>query len=99
YNEEEGIRSIIERTLSASNKIRSETGLSEVEVIVVNDGSHDATARIAQKYSEQNLIRLISYEKNRGYGAAIKAGFAEASGDLLSFLDADGTCDPLIFVD
>lgn len=99
YNEEEGIRSIIERTLSASNKIRSETGVSEVEVIVVNDGSQDATARIAQKYSDQNLIRLISYEKNRGYGAAIKAGFAEASGDLLSFLDADGTCDPQIFVD
>lgn len=99
YNEEEAIRNIIERTLAASGKIRSDAGISDIEVIVVNDGSHDATARIAQEYSEQNRIRLISYEKNRGYGAAIKTGFAAASGDLLSFLDADGTCDPLSFVD
>ncbi|MCI0414937.1 glycosyltransferase family 2 protein [bacterium] len=99
YNEEEGIREIIERTLSVSPKIQSNAGISDVEVIVVNDGSQDATARFAQEYSMQNRIRLISYEQNRGYGAAIKSGFAEASGELLSFLDADGTCDPLNFID
>src|SRR5262249_2242531 len=38
-----------------------------------------------------------SYEHNRGYGAAIKAGFAVAKGEMLGFLDADGTCDPLFF--
>jgi glycosyltransferase involved in cell wall biosynthesis len=37
---------------------------------------------------------VIVFERNRGYGAAIKEGFRQASGDLLGFLDADGTCDP-----
>jgi glycosyltransferase involved in cell wall biosynthesis len=99
YNEEDGIREIIERTLSVSPQIQSNAGISDVEVIVVNDGSQDATARLAQEYSMQNRIQLISYEQNRGYGAAIKTGFAGASGELLSFLDADGTCDPLSFID
>jgi glycosyltransferase involved in cell wall biosynthesis len=99
YNEEQAIRNIIERTLTSSETIRSKAGIAEVEVIVVNDGSQDGTARIAGEYSEDNRIHLISYSNNRGYGAAIQAGFAEASGDLLSFLDADGTCDPLLFVE
>jgi glycosyltransferase involved in cell wall biosynthesis len=42
-------------------------------------------------------VRLIVFEKNRGYGAAIKEGFRQSSGELVSFLDADGTCDPNYF--
>lgn len=94
YNEEEAIASIIERTLAARQSICDAAGLAGVDVIVVSDGSSDRTAEIAGQY---NNIKLIAYEKNRGYGAAIKTGFAAASGDLLAFLDADGTCDPLFF--
>jgi glycosyltransferase involved in cell wall biosynthesis len=94
YNEEDAIASIIERTLAARDSICAEANLSAVDVIVVSDGSSDRTAEIAGHYAD---IRLIAYEKNRGYGAAIKTGFAAASGDLLAFLDADGTCDPLFF--
>lgn len=96
YNEEDAIASIIERTLAARSAICEKAGIDSVEVIVVNDGSADRTAEIARGYKE---IKLISYENNRGYGAAIKQGFEQASGDLLSFLDADGTCDPLFFIE
>ena len=44
-------------------------------------------------------MRVIVFEQNRGYGAAIKEGFARSSGELVAFLDADGTCDPTVFAD
>ena len=96
-NEEGAIRSIIERTLAARDTIVKKTPAEEVQVIVVSDGSSDRTPEIAREYVPQ--IKLISYRVNRGYGAAIKLGFRESDGDLVAFLDADGTCDPLFFVD
>ncbi len=95
YNEEQSIASIIERTLAARSVITAKTPITSVEVIIVNDGSKDKTPDIAKGYKD---ITLITYQKNKGYGAAIKLGFAQAHGDLLGFLDADGTCDPLFFV-
>jgi glycosyltransferase involved in cell wall biosynthesis len=94
YNEEEAIGPIIERCLAAKEKIINSTHVDEVEIIVVNDGSKDRTSEIATHYVD---IHLISYENNKGYGAAVKEGFAVANGDVLGFLDADGTCDPLFF--
>jgi glycosyltransferase involved in cell wall biosynthesis len=96
YNEEEAIAAIIERCLAERDNIVRETPVSDVEVIVVNDGSKDRTAEIAAQFPE---INLVSYEKNKGYGAAIKAGFDKATGTLVAFLDADGTCDPRYFID
>ncbi len=93
-NEEAVIGSIIERTLAARAEIVATSPVHEVEVIVVSDGSTDRTAEIAASYGE---ARLIVFERNRGYGAAIKRGFEEASGELVGFLDADGTCDPRFF--
>jgi glycosyltransferase involved in cell wall biosynthesis len=94
YNEEKAIGPIIERCLGARAEIISGTDLDEVEIIVVNDGSRDQTAAIGAQYPG---IRLISHEVNKGYGAALKTGFAAAGGDVLGFLDADGTCDPIFF--
>jgi len=95
YNEEQSIGSTVERTLKAKPDIIKKMGIKDVEVVVVDDGSEDNTKQIAARYKD---IVLVSYEKNKGYGAAIKQGFEKASGDLLSFLDADGTCDPVLFV-
>ena len=95
YNEEDAIANIIERCLKERDTIVRETPVERVEIIVVNDGSHDKTPEIARQFNE---ISLISYAKNRGYGAAIKAGFEKATGTIVSFLDADGTCDPNYFV-
>ena len=63
---------------------------------MVSDGSTDKTVEIARGYDG---IRLIAFERNRGYGAAIKRGFEEVESDLVGFLDADGTCDPRFFAD
>jgi len=95
YNEEKAIASIIERCLAERERIIAETPVEDVEVLVVNDGSRDRTAQIAARYDE---VRLISYDHNQGYGAALKRGFDEGRGSLVSFLDADGTCDPRFFV-
>ena len=92
FNEEDAIASIIERTLAARPEICARANLAAVQVVVVSDGSSDRTAEIARGYRD---VTTIAYARNRGYGAAIMTGFGQATGDLLAFLDADGTCDPL----
>jgi len=93
YNEERGIAQIIERTLSIRPRLR-EVGVDDMELLVVDDGSRDRTAEIAACYPE---VRLIRHTVNRGYGAALKTGFNHARGNLLGFLDADGTYPPEYF--
>ena len=95
YNEEQAIGSVIERCLAARPNIVAHTAVDDVEVIVVSDGSTDRTAEIVSEYDE---VKLETFENNRGYGAAIKRGFELSDGDLVSFLDGDGTCDPEFFV-
>jgi glycosyltransferase involved in cell wall biosynthesis len=90
-NEEEAIGSTLERALAARDEIVKKTPVNCVDVVFVNDGSTDGTQAIADRYSEVIKIR---FEKNRGYGAAIKAGFQATEADLVGFMDADGTCDP-----
>src|SRR4051794_28653215 len=95
-NEEDSIASIIERCLAAAPEIIAATGLRAVDVTVVSDGSTDRTVEIASRYLD--WINLIIFEKNKGYGAAIKEAWRRSDAELLAFLDADGTCDPTFFV-
>jgi glycosyltransferase involved in cell wall biosynthesis len=95
-NEEEAIAGTISRCLAARDRIKEAAGLADVEVIVVSDGSTDGTAKIAQGFEE---VKVIVFEQNRGYGAAIKEGFRQGKGSLVGFLDADGTCDPEYFAE
>lgn len=90
YNEEDGIADIVARVLSIEPSLAA-SGVSELEVIVVDDGSQDATARIV---ADCPRVRLIQHGCNLGYGAALKTGFRCATGSLLAFLDADGTYPP-----
>jgi glycosyltransferase involved in cell wall biosynthesis len=92
-NEEHGIADIIERVLSIRPGLR-DVGVDDLELIVVDDGSQDRTPKISASYSE---VRCISHPANRGYGAALKTGFSIATGNLLGFLDADGTYPPEYF--
>jgi glycosyltransferase involved in cell wall biosynthesis len=95
YNEESGIAEIIERVLAIRPSL-ADAEVDDLELIVVDDGSGDETATIAAGYSE---VRLIRQPVNRGYGAALKTGFSQARGNLLGFLDADGTYPPEHFAD
>jgi glycosyltransferase involved in cell wall biosynthesis len=62
----------------------------ESEVIVVNDGSNDASAAIAENAG----IKVLSRPYSQGNGAAIKSGARAATGDILIFMDADGQHQP-----
>jgi len=69
---------------------RIRTLLPMAEVLVVNDGSSDDTAALAQKAG----AKVISHVYSMGNGAAIKTGARAASGDVIVFMDADGQHDP-----
>jgi glycosyltransferase involved in cell wall biosynthesis len=94
-NEEDSIQAIIERSLDAREYIRAHSPITQVSIVVVSDGSTDATAEIAGRYASR--VGLIVFPKNRGYGAAIKEAWRGSDAELLGFLDADGTCDPRFF--
>ena len=95
-NEEGAIGGTITRCLDARAEIERTAHLDGVEIIVVSDGSTDRTVEIARGFDQ---VRVIVFEKNRGYGAAIKEGFRQGTGTLVSFIDADGTCDPRYFAE
>jgi hypothetical protein len=93
YNEENGILEITQRVLAVRPALQA-VGLHDLELIVVDDGSHDRTVELA---SAQPGVRLVQHAHNKGYGAALKTGFNAAQGELLGFLDADGTYPPEYF--
>ena len=92
YNEENGIEEIVRRVLAIKPALQ-EVGVDDLELIVVDDGSSDRTAEIAGSIEG---VRLIQQE-NKGYGGALKTGFSNAKGELIGFLDADGTYPPEYF--
>jgi len=97
YNEEGCIADIILRVLGVKDDL-AKAGVGLEELLVVDDCSHDRTAQIAEDIALQNpRLRVIRHSKNRGYGGALKTGFAQARGDLVGFLDADGTYPPEYF--
>lgn len=93
YNEADGIRDICERTLAVRPALAA-VGVNGLELIVVDDGSSDDTAGVAESIPG---VRLLRHAQNGGYGAALKTGFAAATGEWCGFLDADGTYPPEYF--
>ena len=83
YNEQQSIATVLDKL-----KATLDDGEQSYEVIVVDDGSTDNTAKIVQ---QKGGVRLIQHPYNRGYGAALKTGILNASGDTILTIDADGT--------
>ena len=93
YNEERGIAEIACRVLSMEADLKH-AGVDQLELLIVDDGSKDRTVEVASKIAGVNLICHL---RNKGYGAALKTGFSKARGELIGFLDADGTYPPEYF--
>lgn len=97
YNEENGIAQIMQRVMAVRAEL-AKVGVDDLELLVVNDGSKDRTAEVSgQVAASLKGVRVVSHPKNKGYGAALKTGFSEAHGELIGFLDADGTYPPEYF--
>jgi glycosyltransferase involved in cell wall biosynthesis len=97
YNEENGIADIVGRVLAIEEDLQT-VGIKELELLVVDDGSKDRTAEITQNMAKNfSGLKLIKHPVNKGYGAALKTGFSSAKGELIGFLDADGTYPPEYF--
>lgn len=90
YNEENGIAEICHRVLNICDELK-EVQVDDLELIIVDDGSSDRTVEIAR---EIDGVRLVCHKQNQGYGSALKTGFAISSGELIGFMDADGTYPP-----
>ena len=93
YNEEKGIAEIACRVLSMEADLKH-AGVDQLELLIVDDGSKDRTVEVASNIAGVNLI---CHPRNKGYGAALKTGFSKARGELIGFLDADGTYPPEYF--
>jgi glycosyltransferase involved in cell wall biosynthesis len=93
FDEEEGIAATVERVQALRPRLQ-QSGIGRLQVIVVDDGSRDRTAEILRRIEGVEVIR---HGENRGYGAALKSGLNQATGNLVAFLDADGTYPPECF--
>lgn len=67
----------------------------DYEVIVINDGSEDDTGAVLENLKTKfaPFVRVVHHEQNRGYGAALRSGFAAAQKDLIFYTDGDGQYD------
>jgi glycosyltransferase involved in cell wall biosynthesis len=68
----------------------------DFEVIVINDCSEDDTAKILDELARiyPDRVRIVHHETNRGYGGALRTGFATATKDFVFYTDGDGQYDP-----
>ena len=86
YNEVSTLEKVIDAVL--------ESPVGQKEVIIVDDGSTDGTSELIRDKIEQRVARVIFHEKNQGKGAALRSGFAVATGDVVLVQDADLEYDP-----
>lgn len=85
YNEQENVEGTVERALADIGPMVD----GSLEVLIVDDGSTDRTPELADGLAAAHPEVRVHHQPNRGYGGALKAGFADASGELICFSDGD----------
>jgi glycosyltransferase involved in cell wall biosynthesis len=85
YNEQASLRDVVHRVRSVGY---------DKEIILVDDCSTDGSREILEEYKDQEGYHVLFHPKNRGKGAALRTGFAHASGDVIIIQDADLEYDP-----
>jgi glycosyltransferase involved in cell wall biosynthesis len=97
YNEEGNIERVVKSAIDVLTPLKI-----DYEVIIVNDGSKDKTAQIADRLAAENKnVRAVHHSVNRGYGAALQSGFKAATKECVFYTDGDGQFNikelPLLF--
>ncbi len=89
HDEEGNLERVVGRSIAVLNE-----NVPDWEIVIVDDGSVDATPQIADDLAaREDRIRVVHHPHNRGYGSAWRSGFAEARGEWIMCMDADGQFD------
>ena len=89
YNEQGNVTRTVQNALDVLENLKA-----DFEVIIVDDGSRDDTAKIADEIAAQNSrIKVVRHPVNLGYGAALQSGFKAAKKELVFYTDGDGQFD------
>lgn len=89
YNEQDNIEKVVKSAIEVLRPL----GI-DFEIIIVNDGSRDKTAQIADKLASENKnIKAVHHQANLGYGSALQSGFKAATKEYVFYTDGDGQFD------
>ena len=95
YNDSGTIASLVITAIHAAQSVTD-----DFEVIVVNDGSADRTAEVADELAAMYpQVKVVHHQVNRGYGGALRTGFATASKEFVFYTDGDAQYDPAELTD
>jgi glycosyltransferase involved in cell wall biosynthesis len=89
YNEADNIGRVVKSAVTVLSQL-----VGQWEIIIVNDGSKDATARVADALAAgDDRIKVVHHQTNLGYGLALRSGFAAATKEYVFYTDGDGQFD------
>lgn len=91
YNDAPALPGLLKTTFDVLRRM-----VSDYEVIVVNDGSYDETAKVLESLERQYApnLRVVTHARNSGYGAALRSGLLAATKEYVFYTDGDGQYDP-----
>lgn len=97
WNEAEGVRRAVGVVSAAAENLADRGVAGAVEVVVVDDGSTDGTSAILDDLEARvPPLRVVRHPANAGLGAALRTGFAAATGTWIFYMDSDLPVDPLV---